>query len=390
VTSRVTTGQSSAAARGLVQHLRAAAALAAVFGICGGVCVGSFAFVQSAQRSEMSQWLASGVLTTCLLLVVATLVKRSRRDRRTRRHTAAVQVAQRDLRASLTMPVPAWQQLLPRLDVVREVSATLPIAEQERVLEGLREAGAVSRLQERLEHTRNKWARAEQLDLLGWLDAEEAIPTLRSVARDADPELAEVATQALAFHHTRPAYETLLDALRDECLPRARVAALLEGSHYPTPVAALERRAADPDPQMRFWVAYLLGRSGAADALGTLAQLATDEDSDVRANAAEALGSIPGRSPLAALLEDPSWVVRAHAAKAVGDSGRLDLTPQLVALLPDPEWWVRQDATLALKQLGSATVEEVRKALRSENRFARNKAAEVLDELGYTSEELVH
>jgi HEAT repeat protein len=387
VTPDARSGANPDTRRGLLRRIRAAAFLVALLGICVGVCVGTFAFVQSAQRSGTALWLASGVLAICLLLVAASVMQRSRGDRRGRRHAAGVKLARHDVRTSLALTVPDWEQLLPRLDLVREASAALPIAERERLMDGLREAGAVGTLEQRLAHTRSKWARAEQLDLLGWLDTEEAIPTLRHVASDSDPELAEIATQALAFHHTRPAYETLLDALREEWLPRSRVAALLEGAQYPSPVAALALRASDPDPQMRFWVAYLLGRSGAADALSALEQLAADEDSDVRANAAEALGAIPGLTPLAALLEDPSWVVRAHAAKAAGNAGRLDLTPQLVALLPDPAWWVRQDAALALKQLGAGTVEEVREALRSDDRFAREKAAEVLDQLGYRAEE---
>jgi hypothetical protein len=105
----------------------------------------------------------------------------------------------------------------------------------------------------------------------------------------------------------------------------------------------------------------------------------------VRKAAVESLGVVGG--PLAAetalrLLDDPVWFVRAHAARALGDMERADLAPRVLALLADAQWWVRTAAKDALQAMGPGVAPDVAAALAHPDRFARNGAAEVLQNLG--------
>ena len=122
---------------------------------------------------------------------------------------------------------------------------------------------------------------------------------------------------------------------------------------------------------------------------GALARLRRDRDPNVRKAAIESLGRIGG--PLAAetarfLLGDGEWFVRAHAARALGDLRRADLAADVAPLLADPQWWVRAAAKDALVAMGTAVTPVVESLLDHPDRFARNGAAEVLQNLGVLDE----
>jgi HEAT repeat protein len=106
-----------------------------------------------------------------------------------------------------------------------------------------------------------------------------------------------------------------------------------------------------------------------------------DEDPSVRAAAVEALAL--SRYPLAApalhrLLRDDVFFVRAHAARALATCAPESCGPELVPLLADANWWVRSAAKESLVALGDTARDAVVGALRHQDRFARDGAAEIV------------
>ena len=98
-----------------------------------------------------------------------------------------------------------------------------------------------------------------------------------------------------------------------------------------------------------------------------------------------ALGHVGDRSTaslLAPLLHDPIWFVRAHAAEALGKLKDTAYVDALGELLRDRSWWVRKNALDALVSLGEPSKDVLLRTLTSEDRFARDSAAEGLSAMG--------
>ena len=119
-------------------------------------------------------------------------------------------------------------------------------------------------------------------------------------------------------------------------------------------------------------------------------RLTRDANADVRANAAEALASIPDERTLYRLLADESWVVRARAAKVAGVTGPDGPGPRLAELLEDGSWWVRQNATLALAALGAASVPRAARATALTRPLRAKQGSGSVVRGGYVSEQLKH
>ena len=81
----------------------------------------------------------------------------------------------------------------------------------------------------------------------------------------------------------------------------------------------------------------------------------SDDDSDVRRHAAEALGKLGDKravDPLINALADDDSIVRRDAAEALGLLGDKRAVDPLIKALGDKEEWVRRTAAKALEQLG--------------------------------------
>jgi HEAT repeat protein len=142
----------------------------------------------------------------------------------------------------------------------------------------------------------------------------------------------------------------------------------------------------DADPVVRLWAATLLGRYRDVDGLERdLATLADDEDPRVRKAAVQSLGQIgdtfAGVIALR-LLHDPVAFVRATAVRALGKLGRDDLAEDVAALLGDRDWWVRFAAKESLESMGAEIWPVLVRLLDDPDRFVRNGAAEVFQNLG--------
>ena len=86
---------------------------------------------------------------------------------------------------------------------------------------------------------------------------------------------------------------------------------------------------------------------------------------------------------------DPVWYVRAHAARAIGRLGCADRVDEVAKLLADREWWVRAAAKEALEELGPVVWREIVPYLEHSDEFARNGAAEILQNNGVLDSLLV-
>lgn len=207
---------------------------------------------------------------------------------------------------------------------------------------------------------------------------------VRALLCDRHPRIVDAAVRALGELGDEWAIELLVSALREGRGSRSRVAAELDRL-APRPGPLLPPLLRDPSPVVRFWGATLLARYPDLGGRGLVA-LAWDPDPNVRAAVAETLGERGGReagTALLALLGDPQWFVRVHAARAAGKVLGAEAAPTLCELLSDDRWWVRTAAKDALRGIGPEAVRPLLSVLTHADRFARNGAAEVLQDIGF-------
>ena len=231
-----------------------------------------------------------------------------------------------------------------------------------------------------------KWRRVAALRVLSHVRYQGLLPLLKRGLVDPDQDVVGAAIVILGGLGTREAAELLVGALPRQLHPLSRIATQLDQFQLPI-VDQLLPLLKDSAPSVRFWAATLLCRYPESQGLDkNLAELADDPEPLVRKAAVETLGSIGGAAASGTavkLLQDPVWYVRAHAARALGDLGRQDLAGKVVALLSDREWWVRTAAKQSLLAMGEGIWKEVVPVLDHPDRFARNGAAEVLQNIGW-------
>jgi HEAT repeat protein len=234
---------------------------------------------------------------------------------------------------------------------------------------------------------RTEWGRWRRVTALQRLERAHhpAVPRLlRFVLHDPDPKIAGAAIRTLGDIGDEWAIDLLLDALRRGNGQRSRVATELEAL-APAPGAQLLPLLRDWNPIVRFWGAHLL-RPYPDLGEATLIDLTWDPDANVRAAAVETLGTRTGTAVGAALLarlDDSEWFVRVHAARAAGHVLGAEAAPTIARHLAEERWWVRTAAKDALRGMGPDAVPALLSLLMHEDRFARNGAAEVLQDIGF-------
>jgi HEAT repeat protein len=234
---------------------------------------------------------------------------------------------------------------------------------------------------------RTEWGRWRRVSALQELERAHhpSVPRLvRRVLDDSDPKIAGAAIRTLGDIGDEWAIDLLVDALRRGRGQRSRVAAELERL-APLPGATLLPLLRDRNPNVRFWGATLL-RPYPELGEATLIDLTWDSDPNVRAAAVETLGTRSGPAVGAALLarlDDNEWFVRVHAARAAGHVLGVDAAPTITRHLAEERWWVRTAAKDALRGMGSEAVPSLVAVLGHEDPFARNGAAEVLQDIGF-------
>lgn len=234
-------------------------------------------------------------------------------------------------------------------------------------------------------HERARWQRVAALRVAALGGLPDAATLLQDAIRSSDEEVTWAGIRILGELATPQAQGMLVETLRDGTFARSRVAAQLDG-RAPLSVDTLRPLLEDAEPIVRYWGAKLLAHaSDAPVARDALVAAAADDSANVRAGAAESLGrnrSERATQTLVSLLVDPSPLVRIHAARSIGRRGTIAAAGQVASLLRDRDWWVRTAAKRALESLGAAAVPAVTPLLQADDEFARNGAAEILQNLG--------
>lgn len=230
-----------------------------------------------------------------------------------------------------------------------------------------------------------KWRRIALLQILSQAKYPNILALLERALGERDRHVLGVAVDILGKMSDLRAAKLLVEALRTQRYPASRIAAQLD--HFPLPIRELLRPLlTDPEPVARLWGATLLSRySPTREIEAELAALGADPDPRVRKAAIVTLGkmAVPSAAAVATkLLDDPIWWVRAHAARTLGHLGRVDLASRVAPLLADTEWWVRTAAKESLEAMGKGVWRQLVPYLDHPDRFARNGAAEVLQNMG--------
>jgi len=241
--------------------------------------------------------------------------------------------------------------------------------------------------------TRRKWRRVSALHVLLHARPTAIHALLRVALADADADVASAAATVLQRIGDARAAQILIDGLRISRLPASRIAARLE--RFTIPLDDLLRPLlTDERPESRYWAVTLLREYHDEHGLATgIMPLVDDADAPVRKAALLTLGAmLPlGVARVATRrLSDPAPYVRSAAIRALAQAGerspdrarRKAIASSICPLLADREWSVRTAAKDALVRLGPGTWREVAAQLSSPDGFARNGAAEVLQNLG--------
>jgi len=128
-----------------------------------------------------------------------------------------------------------------------------------------------------------------------------------------------------------------------------------------------------------------LGQIGDPRAVEPLIAILDDENWDVRAAAARALGQIgiPAVERLITALTASNEYVRGAVAQALGQIGDVRAVEPLIATLDDENWDVRAAAVGALGQIGDPrAVESLIAALKQRDRNVRGAVAKALGQIG--------
>ncbi|HEX4746389.1 MAG TPA: HEAT repeat domain-containing protein [Gaiellaceae bacterium] len=234
---------------------------------------------------------------------------------------------------------------------------------------------------------RTDWGRWRRVTALQRLEQAHhpLVPQLVGlVLDDPDQRIAAAAIRTLGDLGDDWAIGILVDALKRGHGSRSRIAAELD-ELAPAPGPKLLPLLRDWNPAVRFWGATLL-QSYPDLGEATLIELTWDADPNVRAAAVETLGTRSGSAAgtaLLARLDDSEWFVRVHAARAAGHVLGAEAAPTITRLLADEQWWVRTAAKDALRGMRTDAVPSLLSILAHEDRFARNGAAEVLQDIGF-------
>ncbi len=143
-----------------------------------------------------------------------------------------------------------------------------------------------------------------------------------------------------------------------------------------------------PEWEIQLLAIHLVGEFKDPGTVEVLLPLLESQNLEIRLAACKAIGSIgdpKGLSSIVPYLEDSAWQMRAQAAKQFGRNRFTPAIPGLLKCLEDRAWWVRLNAGEALSQMGEKGEGALKRALKSQDRFARDMATQWLDELEATA-----
>jgi hypothetical protein len=271
----------------------------------------------------------------------------------------------------LRLQIPLFAELAPNLS-----------GEQRHALEKLAtDIRLIERSEERC-RSRIWWRRlqgARILTLLG--GGENVIPQLFNDRRF---EVRAQAAEWSADHPDPVILERLLEMLGDErtlCRFTVQDSLLRLGSATVEPLARRLRQPRRPLHEVTAALGIAAFMSEPA-LLEPALDLCSDSRPEVRAAAANVVGSLGGDRATAALLKllhDSAPAVRASACRGLGKLAHWPAAAALARLLRDDTWIVRREASLALRGLGTPGILLLRRFVNDEDRFAADMAKQVLD-----------
>ncbi len=233
-------------------------------------------------------------------------------------------------------------------------------------------------------HPRHNIRRIAAMQVLVLARSPEVTTLLARVVNDRDTEIVGASLALLGRVPDETAAAALIDALKHSKYTPSRIATHLD--RFERPMGAdLRPLLHHPDPTVRYWGATLLSRHPVEGVDQDLSSLSADPAPLVRKAAVASLARIGGPAlPAVArrLLSDSAWFVRAHAARALASTGDAEVAEEIAPLLADREWWVRLAVKESLQHLGDEVWPVLVPYLDHEDGFARNGAAEVLQNIG--------
>jgi HEAT repeat protein len=267
--------------------------------------------------------------------------------------------------------------LLENIQLVRGI-------EHDRLARALEELGFVEQHLDGL-NSRRWWRRADAAEKLGLAGARRALGLLARALRDEVPEVRMRAAKALGLLGGTASARQLIHALgTPDRWSTIRIADILIGMGRQV-VDELILAFPELTRQGKLAALDIVARVRSVQVTPWLVQQLRDSDADVRARGCHALGCIgdPEAGPgLIAALADETWPVRAMAAKSLGRMRHAKGIDALASALGDSEWWVRSNAAHALKAMGHDGAVVLEGVLEGHDRFARQQAVLMLQELG--------
>ncbi|MBI4056082.1 MAG: HEAT repeat domain-containing protein [Elusimicrobia bacterium] len=228
------------------------------------------------------------------------------------------------------------------------------------------------------------WVRARAAQRLGQMLCVRASSPLIGTLQDHSLEVRLMASWALGRLKDPKAVDPIVQSLAHYSKLAALRATniILTMGHRTVPI--LEGLLQNPDRDVQVLAIDLLGVLKERQATDQLIPFLNAKNLDTRVAACRALGNIEDEKAgpsVARCLQDPAWQVRSKAAFVVGQLGYVQAIPDLKRTMGDKFWWVRLHSGEALSRLGGQGQKALQETLSSEDRFARDMAAQWLDEL---------
>jgi HEAT repeat protein len=296
------------------------------------------------------------LLAVNLLTAVAVRVTGARRARRDAEVESQLRtaVAELSIGSRDNLPPPGSRherRLLER--AMLEAAAELSGDAHERLAEQFGALGLAEAARRDL-RSRRAMRRVEAAEALGEMRVRESTGALVAGLEDRDPLVRFACAGALTRIGAEGVLLPIIVALasdRHGATTGEVVETLLD---YGRPAIAelLGLLATERDPERRRVIAVALGELRAVDAVPELVKCLHEDDDELAARAAHALGKIGdprSAADLAALVTGArSWIVRAAACGACGQMAAPEAPPALASALADESWHVRNAAATAL------------------------------------------
>ena len=198
--------------------------------------------------------------------------------------------------------------------------------------------------------------RAAAAEALGSINAEEVIAPLINALGNTHVSVREAAAQALICQLHPNINKFLLELIRGRRSPKVRGRGIwiLSQRRAPDTAQAIITALADPEADVRAAAAQALGSFEAAQVEDALLAMLSDANAAVRASASATLGQIKSRTavePLISLLSDPEQEVLDAAATALRQIGDARMADAMILLLTTAHGIALQEAIYALGEL---------------------------------------